>query len=104
MQKSDISKSSFNFDDKGRAILGSAKEMAEWVKLGFEEQERNRRPDIPFWKPYIDLRNCVLYVSYPIGSDNPSSKIFNLCDIAGIVPGIEKVHQTNDVMRLSCKA
>lgn len=92
MQNSNISKSSFNYDDKGRAILGSAKEMAKWVRLKFEEQERNKRPDIPFWKPYIDLRNCVLFVSYPIDSEKPTSKIFNLCDIAGIVPGIEKIN------------
>lgn len=91
MLNSNISKTSFKKDNKGRAVLGSAKEMAEWVNLGFEEQKRNRRPDIPFWKPYIDLRNCVLYVSYPIGSDNPTSKIFNLCDIAGIVPAIKKI-------------
>lgn len=84
-------KSDFNYDDQGRAILGSAKEMADWVKLGFEEQAKKRNPFIPFWKNYIDLRNCVLYVSYPVDSKEPTSKIFNLCDIAGIVPEINKI-------------
>lgn len=86
-------KTSFKRDEKGRAILGSAKKMASWVKLGFEEQdkEREKNPLTPFWDNYIDLRNCVLYVSYPVDSKEPKSKIFNLCDIAGIVPGIEKI-------------
>lgn len=84
-------KSDFNYDDQGRAILGSAREMTDWVKLGFEEQDKRRSQDIPFYKNYIDLRNCVLYISYPIGSKEPKSQIFNLCDMAGIVPGIEKI-------------
>lgn len=91
MPRSKKTKSSFKRDEQGRVILGSAKEMAAWVKLGFEEQNKNRNPLIPFWKEYIDLRNCVLYVSYPIDSEEPVSKIFNLCDIAGVVPGIENV-------------
>lgn len=93
MPRSKRTKDSFKRDEKGRVVLGSAKEMAEWVKLGFEELEKNRKknPLIPFWKNYIDLSNCVLYVSYPIDCKEPTSKIFNLCDIAGIVPGIEKI-------------
>lgn len=91
MPRSKKTKSSFKRDEQGRVILGSAKEMAAWVKLGFEEQDKNRNPLIPFWKTYIDLRNCVLYVSYPVDSKKPVSKIFNLCDIAGVVPGIEKI-------------
>lgn len=91
MKCSEISKSHFSYDDQGRAILGSAKEMAAWVKLGFEEQKKKRNPLVPFWKNFIDLSNCVLYVSYPVDSKEPKSKIFNLCDIAGIVPGIEKI-------------
>ena len=98
MQKSNISKSSFKYDNQGRAILGSAKEMADWVNLGFEEQEEDRNPDIPFHKNFIDLRNSVLYVSYPIGSDTPKTKIFNLCDIAGIVPGIVKIEGDPDYL------
>lgn len=90
MQRSKMTKSSFKRDDKGRTILGSAKEMAEWVKLGFKEQDSRNNPDIPFERHYIDLSNCVLYISYPIGNKEPVSKIFNLCDMAGIVPGIEK--------------
>ena len=84
-------KSSFKYDEKGRAILGSAKEMAEWVNLGFKEQDARNTPDIPFRQHYIDLSNCVLYISYPIGSEDSKSEIFNLCDMAGIVPGIEKI-------------
>ena len=84
-------KACFKRDEKGRVILGSAKEMAAWVKLGFEEQDKNRTPLLPFWKNYINLSNCVLYVSYPVDSKESTSKIFNLCDIAGIVPGIEKI-------------
>lgn len=89
--RSKKTKSGFKRDEQGRVILGSAKEMAEWVKLGFEEQNEKRSPVIPFWKNYIDLSNCVLYVSYPVDSKEPVSKIFNLCDIAGVVPGIEKI-------------
>lgn len=84
-------KSSFEHDEEGRVILGSAKEMAEWVKLGFEEQKKRRGTEDAFLDDYIDLRNCVLYISYPIGSKTPVSQIFNLCDMAGIVPGIEKI-------------
>ena len=78
MPRSKKTKSCFKRDEQGRVILGSAKEMAAWVKLGFEEQDKNRNPLIPFWKTYIDLRNCVLYVSYPVDSKKPVSKIFNL--------------------------
>jgi hypothetical protein len=84
-------KSSFKRDSQGRTILGSAKEMAEWVKLGFKEQDSNNSPDIPFKRHYIDLSNCVLYISYPVGSLEPVSRIFNLCDMVGIVPGIERI-------------
>lgn len=91
MPQSKMNKSCFTYDDQGRAILSSAKEMAAWVELGFEEQNKKRSPLIPFWKNFIDLSNCVLYVSYPVDSKEPTSKIFNLCDIAGIVPGIEKI-------------
>lgn len=84
-------KDGFKRDEQGRAILGSAKEMAEWVKLGFEEQNKRRDTDIPFHKNYIDLSNCVLYISYPIGSEEVSSRIFNLCHMAGVVPGINNV-------------
>lgn len=91
LQRSKKTKSSFTQDDQGRTILGSAKEMADWVKICFYEQDKKRNPDIPFQKNYIDLSNCVLYVSYPIGSKKTVSQIFNLCDLAGIVPGIEKI-------------
>lgn len=91
MHYSGMSKSNFKYDDQGRAILGSAKEMAAWVKLGFEEQEKRKNLDIPYNQHFIDLRKCVLYVSYPIDSETPTSQIFNLCDLAGIVPGIEKL-------------
>ena len=91
MPRSKKSKDSFKRDEKGRAILGSAKEMAEWVKLGFKEQDARKDPDIPFKQHYIDLSNCVLYISYPVGSKETVSEIFNLCDIAGIVPGIENI-------------
>ena len=84
-------KASFKRDEKDRAILGSAKEMMEWVRLGFKEQGARNAQDIPFQRHYIDLRNCVLYISYPIESNDPTSKIFNLCDMAGIVPGIDKI-------------
>ena len=62
MKWSKITKSDFNYDDHGRAILGSAKEMAAWVKLGFAEQYKKRSPLIPFWKNFIDLSNCVVTV------------------------------------------
>ena len=91
MPRSKKTKSSFKRDEQGRVVLGSAKEMAAWVKLGFEEQEKRKRPDIPFEQRFIDFRKCVLYISYPIGSKTLASQIFNLCDMAGVVPGIEKI-------------
>jgi len=85
-------KDSFKRDEQNRAILGSAKEMAEWVKLGFEEQDKSKTPDDEsILKNYIDFRNCVLYISYPIGSKTHSTEVFNLSDMAGVVPGIEKI-------------
>lgn len=90
-EKVKLTRDDFKRDEQGRTILGSAREMAEWVKLGFEEQDKRKSIDHPFWKHYIDLSKCVLYISYPIGSENPTSQIFNLCDMAGIVPGIEKL-------------
>lgn len=91
MSRTRITKSSFQRDDQGRTILGTAKDMAAWVKLGFEEQDERKSPDIPFEQHFIDLRKCVLYISYPIDSKAPTSQIFNLCDMAGVVPGIEKI-------------
>ena len=91
MPRSKKTKKSFKRDEKGRVVLGSAKEMAEWVNLGYKEQDARNTPDIPFKQHYIDLSNCVLYISYPIGSEDPKSEIFNLCDMAGVVPGIEKI-------------
>lgn len=91
MPRSKRTKDSFKRDEKGRVVLGSAKEMAEWVKLGFIEQDARNTPDIPFRQHYIDLRNCVLYISYPVGNKEPKSQIFNFCDMAGVVPGIEKI-------------
>ena len=98
MPRTKKTKADFPQDDKGRAILGSAKEMATWVKLGFEEQKKRSSPDDPLYREIIDLRNCVLYVSYPIGSKNPASQIFNLCDLAGVVPGIEKIEGEPDYL------
>lgn len=91
MPRSKKTKASFPHDDQGRAILGSAKEMTTWVKLCFEEQAKRKIPDDPFEHRFIDLRKCVLYISYPIGSKTPASQIFNLCDMADVVPGIKKI-------------
>jgi len=92
-------KSSFRRDEKGRAILGTAKDMAAWVKLGFEEQDKRKSTDDPFYKHFIDLRNCVLFISYPIGGKgNPTSIIFNLCHMAGVVPGINLVEGDPDYL------
>lgn len=91
MPRSKKSKSSFSRDDQGRTILGTAKEMSAWVKLGFEEQKKRRGPDNVFLDEYIDLTDCVLSISYPIGGKTSTAQIFNLCDMAGIVPGIEKI-------------
>ena len=88
--RSKKAKDSFKRDNQGRAILSSAKEMAEWVKLGFKEQDAKNTLDMPFKLHYIDLSNCVLYISYPVGSEESVSQIFNLCDMADVVPGIEK--------------
>lgn len=91
MPRSKITKDSFKRDENGRVVLGSAKEMAEWVKLGFKEQDAKNTPGIPFKLHYIDLSNCVLYISYPVGCKEPLSKIFNICDMVGVVPGIERI-------------
>ena len=92
-------KSSFRRDEKGRAILGTAKDMAAWVKLGFEEQDKRKSTDDPFYKHFIDLRNCVLFISYPIGGKgNPTSIIFNLCHMAGVVPGINLIEGDPDYL------
>lgn len=91
MLNSKKTKLDFNYDEQGRAILGSAKEMAAWVKMGFDEQEKRKRFDHPFFQQYIDLSGCELYISYPIDCKTPTSQIFNLCDMAGVVPGIEKI-------------
>lgn len=91
MPRSKKTKSSFLHDDQGRAVLGSANEMAAWVKLGFQEQDKRKSPDDSFEHRFIDLRKCVLYISYPIGSKTPTSQIFNLCDMVDVVPGIKKI-------------
>lgn len=99
MPRSKITKASFKRDDQGRVILGSAKEMAEWVKLGFEEQNKSKTPDDEdILKNYIDFRKCVLFISYPVGSKTHSSEIFNLCEMAGIVPGIEKLEGNSNYL------
>ena len=74
----------------GKTILGSAEAMREWVELGFEEQKKQHIDGIPFY-PYIDLIDCILYVSYPIGKSETTSRIFNLCDVAGTIPGTKKL-------------
>jgi len=62
MLRSKKTKTSFKRDEKGRVVPGSAKEMAEWVKLGYKEQDTRNTPDIPFKQHYIDLSNCVVTV------------------------------------------
>ncbi len=84
-------KADFTRNEIGRVVLGTAKEMAEWVVLGLEEQNERKRTDQPFFQYYIDLSGCELYISYPIDSKTPTSQIFNLCDMAGVVPGIDKI-------------
>lgn len=90
------SKDEFPKDNKtGKTILGSAETMKEWVELGFEEQKEKHVEGEPFY-PYIDLTGCVLYVSYPIGKSETTSKIFNFCDIAGIIPGTQKLENDSN--------
>lgn len=48
MSRSQKTKSSFRRDEDGRGVLGSAKEMSEWVKLGFAEQQKSRPEDEAF--------------------------------------------------------
>ena len=98
MPRAKKTKASFAKDDHGRTILGTAKEMAAWVKAGFEEQDKRKSPDDPFEHRFIDLRECVLYVSYPIGSMTPASQIFNLCDMADVVPGIKRREVDSDYL------
>lgn len=85
------SKDEFPKDNEtGKTILGNAEDMKEWVELGFEEQKKQESDGMPFY-PNIDLRECILYVSYPIGKSEATSKIFNLCDVVGILPGSKKL-------------
>lgn len=82
----------------GRTILSSAKEIANWVKLGFEEQKINQAIfDIEDRYRFIDLSNCILYTSSTTtGNLEHESKIFNLCDLADIVPNIYKTNNDDD--------
>jgi len=91
-------KNDFSKDKNGRTILASAEDMREWVELGFEAQRKNRTSDMPFPQDVIDLMGCVLYISYPIGSDDVKSKIFNLCHMAEVVPGIKKSPEGEDYL------
>lgn len=84
-------KSDFPQDDQGRAILGTAKEMATWVKLGFEEQDKRKSSDDPLFRHYIDLTKCVLYISYPIGSKTPATIIFISRKVKAIRRDIKKL-------------
>lgn len=88
--KDNRTKKDFPKDKNGRTILGTALDMSRWVELGFEEQRKENPEIYAFQGPYIDLSNCDLFVSYPIGAKTTTSTIFNLCDIAGIVSGITK--------------
>lgn len=83
-------KENFPKDERGRAILASVEDMAEWVDLGFEEQKLSNSNETEILDTFIDLRNCLLYISYPIGSNDVASKIFNFCDLAGVVPYIHR--------------
>lgn len=90
------SKDEFPKDSEtGKTILGSAEAMKEWVELGFEEQKKKHIEGEPFY-PYIDLTECILYISYPIGKSETTSKIFNFCDVAGIIPGTKKLENNSD--------
>lgn len=91
-------KKDFPKDGKGRTILANAEDMCEWVELGFEAQRKNRSSDLPFPQDVIDLMGCVLYISYPIGSNDVKTKIFNLCDMADVVPGIKKLPEGEDYL------
>lgn len=91
-------KNEFPKDKNGRTILASAEEMREWVELGFVAQRKNRSSDIPYPQDVIDLMGCVLYISYPIGSEDVKSRIFNLCHMADVVPGINKLPEGGDYL------
>lgn len=91
-------KKDFPKDSKGHTILANAEDMREWVELGFDEQRRNRSADIPFPQDVIDLRGCALYTSCSKVGDNVEAKIFNLCDMADVVPGIKKLSDGDDYL------
>ena len=82
-------KNDFLKDGKGRTILANAEDMREWVESGFEEQRKNRSADIPFPQDVIDLSGCALYTSCSKVGENVEGKIFNLCDMPDVVPGIK---------------
>ena len=90
MARDNRTKDDFQKDKDGRTILGTANDMARWVELGYEEQKHESSELYNIQGPFIDLRNCNLFVSYPIGGEKVISAIFNFCDIAGVVPDTSK--------------
>lgn len=96
MVEDNRTKSDFEKNKDGRTILGTAKDIAKWIELGFEEQEKEKFMLDIIQESYIDLRNCDLFISYPIGSKDVKSTIFNFCDIAGIIPYTRKDESPNN--------
>ena len=76
---------------KAMPSLARPKRWLLGLKLGFEEQYKSKSQSPSFEHRFIDLRKCILYISYPIGSKTPASQVFNLCDMADVVPGIKKI-------------
>lgn len=91
-------KKDFPKDSKGRTILANAEDMREWVELGFDEQRRNRLANMPFPQDVINLMGCTLYTSCSHAGEEDKSKIFNLCDMADVVPGIKKLSGDEDFL------
>ena len=91
-------KKDFPKDGNGRTILANAEDMREWVELGFEEQRKNRSAAIPFPQDVIDLSGCTLYTSCSKVGENVEGKIFNLCEMANVVPGIKKLPEGEDYL------
>lgn len=87
----------FPKDPNDRTILKTAEEIAAWVNLGFQEQKKKYK-EVTQERPFelvIDLSNCNLSTFCNVDKNGNENRIFNLCDLAGIVDGINHLKEDN---------
>lgn len=93
IDKRNCTKADFPKTEEGKTIFASVKDIADWVYLGFKEQEETLKNGGILNIKMIDLSNCEL--SYQRGLAGFKSKAFYLSDLADIVPGIRKKEDGN---------